>query len=128
MSSQLQQFNDIFPAEHIEPQSISIDLYYIVATIIIVMIIIYFKVTKRVKKSDNTILEELKSLDFSSNITKDKLYKFTILAKKYTKNREDRELKSILELIYRYKYRKNSPKIDEKTLNLIKRYIKNASK
>ncbi len=129
MSKNIEQFNDIFPAEYIEPQYSSFNLYYIVAiiAIIIVTIAVYFALKKRVQKSVNSTLEDLKVLDFSSNINKDKLYKFTILAKKYTQNREDKELDYILKTISKYKYQKNNPKIDENIVKQIESYIKNAT-
>ena len=127
MNSAITSFKDIYPIEKFTPSSSYSYIFYIAfALFIIALIFIIFKMRKKRQIDQN--IKALKELDFSSNITKEKLYKFTILAKKTLNNELESRLNEILQEIEPYKYKKSSPKIEQKSIDKIKRYIEDATK
>ncbi len=120
----LNRLKDIYPLESLsKPISANFTSTIILATIMIIITVVLVKLAIKKEKKIEEIT--LKDIDFSKDITKEKLYKFTKIAKKSVKTKKQKEqLEELLKSIEKFKYKKETPDIDKDTIENIKRYIK----
>ena len=127
MNNPITEFKDIYPIEHINISDSHSNIYYLIA-IAITFILVTVIIKKFRKRKTDPNIKALKSLNLNSKVTKETLYKFTLLAKSSVKAEQKERLNKILKNLEPLKYKQNTPIIEQEIIDDIKRYISDATR
>jgi amino acid permease len=119
----------MIPIKDIKPNVEIIDYEFIafVAISLIFFIILSIFLIKKFKKKNpkKEILKKLKNLDFENS--KKTAYEFTDLARNFINDENKNEYEKIVNMLEKYKYKKQVPHLDKKTKEKIISFIKEIS-
>lgn len=96
--------------------------HYNLYLIVIICLIVFLLIFILIKKHINLKKEKLSLFSLVNN-PKKFAYEFTKKAKKYKNKKNEKLFNEIIIRLEKYKYRAKVPKIDDETINLVKKYL-----